>query len=59
MSSDKTYVIDLESSDFDAYLCILNSAGKKLAKDYDSGGNHNDRHRMDTFGTVCAHLGSM
>ena len=40
MSPGKTYVIDLESSDFDAYLRILDSAGKQLASDYDSGCNH-------------------
>jgi hypothetical protein len=46
MSPDKTYIIDLESSDFDAYLRILNSAGKELARDDDSGGNHNARIRF-------------
>ena len=46
LSPDKTYVIDLESSDFDAYLRILDSAGKQLAKDDDSGGGHNARIRF-------------
>jgi Bacterial pre-peptidase C-terminal domain len=46
LSPDKTYVIDLESSEFDAYLRILDSNGKQLAKDDDSGGNHNARIRF-------------
>ena len=37
MSSDKTYVIDLESSDFDAYLRVEDAAGKALAQDDDGG----------------------
>src|SRR5262245_4428569 len=46
MSSDKTYVIDLESSDFDAYLRVLDSGGKQLASDDDSGDGLNARLRF-------------
>src|SRR5262249_30702690 len=46
MSPDKTYIIDLESSDFDAYLRILDSDGKQLAEDDDSGDGLNARIRF-------------
>jgi hypothetical protein len=46
MSPDKTYVIDLESKDFDAYLRILDSAGKQLASDDDGGDGRNARLRF-------------
>jgi serine protease Do len=38
-----TYTIDLESTDFDAYLRIEDSAGKQLAEDDDSAGDFNSR----------------
>jgi S1-C subfamily serine protease len=37
------YTIDLESTDFDAYLRVEASDGKKLAEDDDSGGEYNAR----------------
>ena len=40
---DKTYVIDLESKDFDAYLRLLDKKGKQLAEDDDGGGELNSR----------------
>ena len=43
LSKDKTYVIDLISTDFDAYLRLLDKKGKQLAEDDDSGGNLNSR----------------
>jgi hypothetical protein len=46
MTADKTYVVDLESTDFDPYLRILDAAGKQLAEDDDSGGNLNARIRF-------------
>jgi len=46
MSPDKTYVIDLESKDFDSYLRVLDSAGKELASDDDGGEGRNARLRF-------------
>ena len=46
LSADKTYIIDLESTDFDPYLRILDAGGKQLAEDDDSGGNLNARIRF-------------
>jgi hypothetical protein len=46
MSSDKTYLIDMESKDFDAYLRILDSSGKQLASDDDGGNGRNARLRF-------------
>jgi hypothetical protein len=43
VAAGATYTIDLESTDFDAFLRIENSAGKQLAKDDDSGGDFNAR----------------
>src|SRR5262245_10030526 len=62
MSPDKTYIIDLESTDFDAYLRILDLAGRQLAKDDDSGGNHNARIRFtppkeDNYQVVATRFG--
>jgi serine protease Do len=37
------YIFDLESTDFDAFLRIENSAGKQLAEDDDSAGDFNSR----------------
>jgi hypothetical protein len=62
MSPDKTYIIDLESTDFDAYLRILDSRGKELVNDDDSGGNLNARLRFtppreDTYQVVATRFG--
>ena len=46
MSKDKTYIIDLESRDFDAYLRVEDSAGNKLAQDDDGGEGLNSRIRF-------------
>ena len=46
LSKDKVYVIDLESTDFDAYLRIEDAGGKELAKDDDSGDKLNARIRF-------------
>jgi len=40
---DKTYVIDMISEDFDAYLRLLDKGGAQLAEDDDSGGNQDAR----------------
>ncbi len=40
------YLIDMMSTDFDAFLRIENPAGVQLAQDDDSGGNLNARIRM-------------
>lgn len=63
MSPDKTYVIDLESKDFDAYLRILDSGGKQLASDDDGGENRNARIRFtprkeDNYQVVATRFGS-
>jgi hypothetical protein len=63
MSPGKTYLIDMESTDFDAYLRILDMANKQLAKDDDSGGGHNARLRFTppsegTFKVVATSFGS-
>jgi len=43
---EKTYIIDMESRDFDSYLRIEDTTGKQLAEDDDSGGNLNARIRF-------------
>src|SRR6516164_8716768 len=43
LRKDKTYVIDLGSADFDAYLRLLDDKGKQLAEDDDDGGDLNSR----------------
>jgi len=40
---DKTYIIDLVTKDFDAYLRLLNKKGDELAEDDDGGGDLNSR----------------
>ena len=40
---DKTYLFDLQSADFDAYLRLLDKGGKQLAEDDDGGGDLNAR----------------
>lgn len=40
---DKTYIIDLVSKDFDAYLRLLDKNGKALTEDDDGGGDLNAR----------------
>jgi len=47
MEGGKTYVIDLISNQFDAYLGLQDSAGNVLAQDDDSGGNLNSRIRYN------------
>ena len=46
LSKDKVYVIDMISTNFDAYLRLEDSAGRQLAEDDDSGGNLNARIRF-------------
>jgi len=63
LSPDKTYVIDLESNDFDAYLRILDSNGKQLASDDDGGEGFNARIRFtppkdDTYQLVATRFAS-
>jgi serine protease Do len=41
LTAGTTYLIELDSSEFDAYLVLEDAAGKKLAEDDDSGGNSN------------------
>lgn len=43
LKTDKTYVFDLISTDFDAYLAIQDANGTTLAQDDDGGGNLNSR----------------
>ena len=43
LHKDKTYVIDMVSKDFDAYLRLLDKKGKQLAEDDDGGGDLNAR----------------
>jgi hypothetical protein len=43
LKANKTYVIDLESTDFDAYLRLESPTGKMIQEDDDSGGNLNSR----------------
>lgn len=52
LSKDKSYIIDLVSNDFDAYLRLLDKAGKQLAEDDDGGGDLNARiiHGIDKDG---------
>lgn len=54
LSAGRTYVIDLKTDQFDAYLRLENSAGKELASDDDGGDGHNARivfapSRDDTY----------
>ena len=63
MTPDKTYVFDLESTEFDAYLRILDAANKELAHDDDSGGKRNARLRFTppsegTYQVVATRFGS-
>lgn len=63
MSPNKTYIIDLESTDFDTYLRILDSRGKELAHDDDGGEKLNARLRFtppreDTYQIVATRFGS-
>src|SRR4029079_8339680 len=58
----KAYIIDLVSTDFDAYLRLEDAAGTQLAEDDDSGGNLNSRIRFtatkdDTFLIYATSLG--
>ena len=46
MSATKTYVIDLESTEFDPFLRILDAGGKQLAEDDDGGEGLNARIRF-------------
>lgn len=46
LDKGKTYVLDMISKDFDAWLRIADAAGKTLAQDDDSGGNLNSRIRF-------------
>ena len=43
LQGHRTYVIDLVSNQFDAYLYLQNLGGQELARDDDSGGNLNAR----------------
>jgi hypothetical protein len=47
LTSGKTYVIDLESTVFDAYLSVGNATLRPLASDDDSGGMRNARIRFE------------
>jgi hypothetical protein len=50
MNGDKTYVIDLMSKQFDAFLRLEDAGGKQLAQDDDSGGGTNARIRFKAPG---------
>jgi len=52
LQKDKTYIIDLVSKDFDAYLRLLDKKGSQLAEDDDGGGDLNARivHSIDKDG---------
>jgi Bacterial pre-peptidase C-terminal domain len=43
LAKDRTYVIDMVSQDFDAYLRLLDKKGKQVAEDDDGGGDLNSR----------------
>ena len=43
LAKGKAYQIDMASKDVDSYLRLEDSTGKELAKDDDSGGEHNAR----------------
>ena len=53
LKGGQTYVIDLQTPNFDAYLYLLDSNKQQLAADDDSGGMLNSRitHRPDNAGT--------
>jgi hypothetical protein len=62
MKAGKTYVIDLKSSDFDAFLRLRNSSGQEVARDDDSGGGLNARitytcPRSGTYVIIATSLG--
>jgi hypothetical protein len=62
LSKDKTYLIDLESKDFDSYLRIEDTAGKQLAEDDDGGEGLNARIRFvppkdDTYQIIATTFG--
>ncbi|HZZ82042.1 MAG TPA: PPC domain-containing protein [Gemmataceae bacterium] len=52
LAKGKSYAIDLVSTDFDAFLRLLDKDGKELAADDDSGGDLNSRilHSADRDG---------
>ena len=43
LQKDKSYLIDLASSDFDSYLRLLDKTGTELAEDDDGGGDLNSK----------------
>src|SRR5579883_2938777 len=43
LKAGRTYVIDMTSTDFDAFLRLEDSTGQELAKDDDGGGGLNAR----------------
>jgi hypothetical protein len=43
MKAGKSYQIDMKSTDLDSYLRLEDPSGKQVAKDDDSGGNHDAR----------------
>jgi hypothetical protein len=43
LAAGQTYIIDLKSKEFDAFLRLEYASGKQLAIDDDSGGNLNAR----------------
>jgi hypothetical protein len=47
LAKGKSYQIDMMSKDLDSFLRLEDSAGKELAKDDDSGGNHNARIQFE------------
>jgi hypothetical protein len=64
MSPGRTYLIDMESTAFDAYLRVLDSGGKELAYNDDGGDNRNARLRFvpkkdDNYQVVATRWGSI
>ena len=49
LKKDKTYIIDMSSVDFDAYLRLEDDKGKQLAEDDDSGGGETGLDAQITF----------